>query len=264
MKTYKDIQEVKSDIITNKNAPYPRKNKMILSISADSKTIKGVKYGYLTGILYLAPADLSGVSLCPFSLLAGCEPGCLNTSGRGAFSNVQYARLVKAMTFNHDRKLFMQYLVFSIKKLIKQAAQQGLIPVVRPNGTTDIQWEKRPVEVDGVQYENIMQAFPTVQFYDYTKIPTRSNIPSNYDLTFSYSGVKTFEPVWQKALKNLDYKRFAVVFSNRDRMPTTFKNMPVVDGDNSDLRFNDQSNVIVGLYAKGKAKKDNSGFVVNV
>ena len=43
----------------------------------------------------------------------------------------------------------------------------------------------------------------------------------------------------------------------------TFLNRPVVDGDKSDLRFLDGENVIVGLIAKGQAKKDQSGFVIN-
>jgi hypothetical protein len=242
----------------------PFKPKMILSTSADAKTIKGQVHGYLTGILYLAPSDISGVQLCPFAGLAGCEIACLYSAGRGAFSNVQLARINKAKLFNHDRELFMMHLVYSIKKVIKDALKQGLIPVIRLNGTSDIQFEKIPLTVDHIDYKNIFEVFPQVQFYDYTKIPTRSNIPANYDLTFSYSGVDTFQSVWIKALKNDELKRFAVVFSNRDRMPAQFAEMPVVDGDSTDLRFLDKSNVVVGLYAKGKAKKDDSGFVVQV
>lgn len=240
------------------------KPRMILSTSADAKTIKGQVHGYLTGILYLAPSDISGVQLCPFAGLAGCEVACLYTAGRGAFSNVQIARLNKAKLFNHNRELFMTSLVYSIKKVIRDALKQGLIPVIRLNGTSDIQWEKIGLTVDDIQYENIMSVFPTVQFYDYTKIPTRSDIPDNYDLTFSYSGIDTFQPVWQKALKNDELKRFAVVFSKRDAMPNQFAGMPVIDGDSTDLRFLDKSNVVIGLYAKGKAKQDKTGFVVQV
>ena len=242
----------------------PFKLKMILSTSADAKTIKGQVHGYLTGILYLAPSDISGVQLCPFAKLAGCEIACLYTAGRGAFSNVQLARINKAKLFNHNRDEFMMHLVYSIKRVIRDAIKQGLIPVIRLNGTSDIQFEKIALTVDGIDYKNIFEVFPNIQFYDYTKIPTRSDIPNNYDLTFSYSGVDTFQHVWQKALKNDELSRFAVVFSNRDRMPTSFAEMPVVDGDSTDLRFLDKSNVIVGLYAKGKAKKDDTGFVVQV
>jgi hypothetical protein len=242
----------------------PFKPKMILSTSADAKTVKGQVHGYLTGILYLAPSDISGVQLCPFAGLAGCEVACLYTAGRGSFSNVQLARLNKAKLFNHDREAFMASLVYSINKVIRDAIKQGLIPVIRLNGTSDIQWEKIGLTVDGIQYENIMSVFPTVQFYDYTKIPSRSNIPANYDLTFSYSGVDTFQSVWQKALKNDELRRFAVVFSKRDAMPDQFAGMNVIDGDNTDLRFLDKLNTVVGLYAKGKAKQDKTGFVVQV
>ena len=157
----------------------PFKPKMILSTSADAKTIKGQVHGYLTGILYLAPSDISGVQLCPFAGLAGCEIACLYSAGRGAFSNVQLARINKAKLFNHDRELFMMHLVYSIKKVIKDALKQGLIPVIRLNGTSDIQFEKIPLTVDHIDYKNIFEVFPQVQFYDYTKIPTRSNIPAN-------------------------------------------------------------------------------------
>ena len=242
----------------------PFKPRMILSTSADAKTIKGQVHGYLTGILYLAPSDISGVNLCPFAKLAGCEVACLYTAGRGAFSNVQLARIAKTKLFNHDRDAFMMHLVYSIKKVIRDALKQGLIPVIRLNGTSDIQWEKIPLTVDHIDYKNIMEVFPQVQFYDYTKIPTRSNIPANYDLTFSFSGVDTFQHVWQKALKNTELSRFAVVFSNRDRIPTEFAGMNVIDGDSTDLRFLDKLNTVVGLYAKGKAKKDDSSFVVQV
>jgi hypothetical protein len=102
-----------------------------------------------------------------------------------------------------------------------------------------------------------------VQFYDYTKIPTRHSVPSNYDLTFSYSGVKTFLAVYEKAKLNPTFKRFAVVFDKIANIPAKFDSMAVVGGDNNDLRFLDGSGV-VALYAKGKAKKDTSGFVVRL
>ena len=46
-----------------------------------------------------------------------------------------------------------------------------------------------------------------------------------------------------------------------EAMPETYLGRPVFNGDESDLRFLDPKNVIVGLYAKGKAKKDTTGFV---
>jgi hypothetical protein len=267
-KTYSSaIKFLKLAVADFEPTPTPKptpKPKMILSTSADAKTIKGQVHGYLTGILYLAPSDISGVNLCPFAKLAGCEIACLYTAGRGAFSNVQLARINKANLFNKDREAFMASLVYSINKVIKGAIKQGLIPVIRLNGTSDIQFEKIGLTVEGIDYKNIFEVFPTIQFYDYTKIPTRNNIPSNYDLTFSYSGVESFQSVWNKALKNDELKRFAVVFSNRDKIPAQFAGMTVIDGDSTDLRFLDKLNTVVGLYAKGKAKQDKTGFVVQV
>jgi len=238
--------------------------KMLLSMSADSKTVKGETMGYLTGILYLTPASGAGVGdLCPYALLAGCAAPCLNTAGRGAFSNVQLARYNKTISFKTDRDAFFCNLVKSIRRLCTRAKRMGLIPVVRLNGTSDVQWEKYAFMFDGVFYANIMEYYSDVIFYDYTKIPTRSGIPSNYDLTFSYSGVETFAVVYAEARLNPVFKRFAVVFDKAANIPSMFDGVKTIDGDKTDLRFLDGGGV-VALYAKGKAKKDVSGFVVRM
>ena len=238
--------------------------KMMLSMSADAKTVKGQAQGYLTGILYLTPSDGGGFGdVCPFALLAGCAEPCLNTAGRGVFSNVQLARLAKTTMWFNDRSVFFVNMVKSIKRLITRSKRLGLIPVVRLNGTSDIQWEKYAFLFDGVIYSNIMQYFKDVQFYDYTKIPTRNGIPSNYDLTFSYSGVEKFIDVYTKAKLNPVFKRFAVVFDKVGNIPSMFDGMCTLDGDKTDLRFLDGAGV-VALYAKGNAKKDLSGFVVRM
>jgi len=236
--------------------------KKMLSVSNDSKTVKGQTFGYLTGILHLTPSDKSGLGeLCPMALLAGCKKPCLDTAGRGAFSNVQIARLNKTMLWFQDRDLFFYNVAKSIKALVTKANKLNLIPVVRLNGTSDIQFEAYNFTFDNVKYANIFELFPNVQFYDYTKIPSRKNIPSNYDLTFSYSGLDRFQGVYRKAKSNPVFKRFAVVFDKHADIPVMFDGMTTIDGDKTDLRFLDGSG-IVALYAKGKAKRDTSGFVV--
>ena len=107
----------------------------------------------------------------------------------------------------------------------------------------------------------IFEAFPSIQFYDYTKISNRKNIPANYDLTYSYSGVEGYQRYVSIAVKN--HMRVAVVFRDRKRIPATFLDMDCIDGDDSDLRHLDPPSVVVALYAKGRAKNDMSGFVVN-
>lgn len=237
------------------------KSKALLSVSSDAKTVKGETLGFLTGILYLAPATTTKWNTCPMAKLAQCDVACLNTAGRGAFSSVQLARINKTTWFFTERNTFMQQLVVDIAKLIKKAIKQGLKPLVRLNGTSDIQWESVAfTDTDGTRYVNIFAAFPDIQFYDYTKISNRTELPSNYDLTFSYSGVEGFQPFVNKAL--LNNMRMAVVFRKERDIPMTFMGIPVVSGDKSDVRHLDNDGVIVGLYAKGKAKLDSTGFVV--
>ena len=235
----------------------------MLSIDTNAKTIKGQQYGYMTGVLYLAPFNLSGYQVCAMAHIAKCHEPCLNSAGRGAFNSVQQARIRKTKLFFEDRPAFFALLIPSIRSLIRKAHAAGLIPLCRPNGTSDIKWENISFTYEGVYYENIFAMFPDLQFYDYTKIPNRANaerIP-NYDLTFSYSGVPAFKPYVQRATKQ-GY-RIAVVFRNREDIPAEFLGTTCVDGDDSDLRHEDPHGVVVALYAKGKAKRDTSGFVVD-
>lgn len=222
----------------------------LLGVSRDAKTVKGEKDGILTGILYLAPSTTSGVAdVCAFAS-DGCRAACLYTAGRGAMKNVQEARVNKTKRFFNDRENFMAELVKDIERLVKKAEKEGMVPAIRLNGTSDIPWEN--VKVGDAP--NIMSLFPNVQFYDYTKNPNRKNLPANYSLTFSLA--EDNDQNAEKALKN--GTNVAAVFFN---VPETFMGRKVIDGDASDVRFNDPKNVIVGLKAKGKARNDTSGFV---
>ena len=240
-------------------------NKNLLSISQDSKTVKGQKYGYLTGILYLAPHKISGRNMCPHAS-PGCSLACIYTTGRGKFNNVQAARIKKTMYFLNERENFMLDLYRSIIKLIKKADKLNLTPVVRLNGTSDLRYENIRFNYNG-KHKSIFQAFPTVQFYDYNKYPIDSgrfhNMPSNYDLTFSLSENNKTEAF--KAL--MAGVRVAAVYKELPKVQNfTVGNVniqiPVIDADKNDLRFSDKDGVICGLTAKGDAKKDNTGFVL--
>ena len=226
----------------------------LLNIDANAKTVKGQGRGYMTAILYLAPADESGYEVCPMAS-KGCRKACLNKAGMGAFSNVQAARIAKTRWYFEDRDAFMAQLVAEVRAFIRKAIKLGLIPVVRLNGTSDIPWERMSVEGQ----PNIMSLFPSVQFYDYTKRHNRRGLPANYHLTFSLA--EDNDPRARVAASN--GANIAVVFRN-DKFPSTFMGMPVVDGDADDLRFLDGRGVVVGLKAQGPAKKDMSGFVREV
>jgi|ERR1017187_492936 hypothetical protein len=218
-----------------------------LSVGVDAKTRKGEKKGVLTGILYMSPAQAAGgKTMCPFST-SECRAVCLNTAGRGAFDMVQKARIRKTREFQLDPKAFVDKLREDVRLLISQAAKRGMIPAVRLNGTTDIEWEKY----------GIIQDFPDVQFYDYTKYPPtmRANLPPNYHLTFSYSEAK-HSPTWAMGWLARGVNT-AVVFNQT--LPDTFQTIPVINGDESDLRFTDPKGVIVGLKTKGKARSADVG-----
>lgn len=237
--------------------------KSLLSIDTNAKTIKGQQFGFLTGILYLAPSDIAGPDICPMATLAGCKQACLYSAGRGVFNNVQQARINKTKAFHVNRQAFMETLVSDIQKLVRKAEKMKLIPLVRLNGTSDIKWELVFFQHNG-KMRNIMEVFPNVQFYDYTKMAKRETVPgfpANYDLTFSYSGKPEFQKYNQQAIDS--GMRIAVVFNDKNLIPSTFAGLPVISGDNSDIRHVDPKATVIALYAKGKAKTDNTGFVVN-
>ena len=235
------------------------KSKALLSISSDAKTVKGESIGFLTGILYLAPYNTTKWNTCSMAGIAKCWEGCLFTAGRGAMSNVAQGRINKTIWFFEERQTFMQQLVVDIKRLIAKAHKQGLQPLVRLNGTSDIRWETIGLAVDGVAYDNIFDVFPEVSFYDYTKDANRKGLPLNYDLTFSDSGVEGFQPFVQIAIAK--GMRIASVFRKETEIPETHRGLTVVSGDKSDVRHLDAKGIVVALYAKGKAKLDQSGFV---
>lgn len=238
------------------------KRKSLLSIDTNAKTVKGQKAGYMTGILYIAPYTLSGYNVCGMAKMADCINACLNTAGLGGvYSSIQEARIAKAKLFFEDREAFFYNLIKDIELLVSKAVQARLIPLVRLNGTSDIKYENIPVNYDGITYPNIFAIFPDVQFYDYTKIVNRDNLPENYDLTFSYSGVLKYQKYVNIAKNN--GMRIATVFRKRENIPSKFLGLQCIDGDNNDIRHIEPKNVIVALYAKGKARYDMSGFVVD-
>jgi len=223
--------------------------------TANPKIQKGTKLGYLSFILHLAPADLSGRETCP-KRTAGCTAACLNTAGRGGMfkrgentNMIQKARIRKTQYFFDNRAEFMVDLANDIKKAIRMATKLNLTPVFRLNGTSDLSWEK----YDVVEGFNIFECFPNVQFYDYTKVLGRkvSKYP-NYHLTFSKADGNDAD-VAEALLQGMS------VVAVYDKIPAG-----VPSADETDLRFLDAKGVMLGLKAKGRAKKDYTGFVIRL
>jgi hypothetical protein len=239
---------------------------MKLLSTGNPKILKGLKQGFNTYILHLAPANLSGYEVCAKRTI-GCTDACLNTSGRGGMikkgettNAIQQARIRKTKMFFENRVQFMVDLVKDIELAIKQSIKKDLTPVFRLNGTSDLAWEKYEVIRNGKLYRNIFAAFSEVQFYDYTKILGRKvKDIANYHLTFSAADGND-DDVMSAMTQDMNV---AVVFGIKKNspMPETYGFRYVFNGDDSDLRFLDPKGVVVGLYAKGKAKKDTTGFV---
>jgi len=230
----------------------------ILTTSND-KTLKSLAMGYLTFGIHFAHSDLSGFDVCP-DASEGCKASCLDYAGRGQQDNVKEARIEKTKTFFANIPAFMESLFSEVEKAIKYCAKKGLTPVFRLNLTSDIKWEK--IKHNG---KTIFERFSNVQFYDYTKSFSRLKLGiPNYQLTFSRSENATNHVHCAMALKQ--NSNVAVVFSTKKGfdLPTEYKGKQVIDGDKHDLRFLDPQGVIVGLRAKGPARKDESGFVVHV
>lgn len=228
-------------------------------IATSSKIAKGLKYDEMTYILYLAPADRSGYEVCPMRS-AECTAACLNESGHNKIdiheNTINKARITKTKLFFEQRKFFMSWLQDEIRSAQKKAAAAGKRFSVRLNGTSDLSPEQ--FHLDG---KNILELFPEVQFYDYTKVHKRIQLTkkySNYDITFSYSGENILQcmDALQKGT------RVAMVF---EEVPESFLGYKVIDGDAYDMRYIDEESVIVGLKYKqvrNKLDKAKSKFVI--
>ena len=220
---------------------------------SNSKILKGFQKGFITYGLHLAPSTLSGRNVCP-NASPGCAAACLNTAGRGMMNMVQEARINKTNKFFDNKYEFVLQLVKDIQAGIRFATRKQMNVCFRLNLTSDIRWERH----------GIMQEFSKYQFYDYTKSKKRMeqflsrDMPHNYHLTFSRDETTDTDFIKEVIKKG---GNVAVVF---DEIPNSWEGMPVVSGDDHDLRFTDPHGKIIGLVAKGKAKHDDSGFVVKV
>ena len=238
------------------NLPYKEPTRLMFK-SGNPKTDKNQSVEGLENIvvlhLNLAPADLSGYNVCPMAS-QGCKSACLHTAGNPVFqAQKDKGRINRARFYMQDRDKFMTQLTRELVNFVKWCDKNKKIGVVRLNTTSDISWENY----------NLFEKFPMLQFYDYTKIQKRAlkfargEYPTNYHLTYSLN-----EDNYDKAVEVLNEGgNIAVVF--RKDLPDTFMGKKVVNGDLHDLRYLDPKNVVVGLKAKGKAKTDYSGFVMD-
>lgn len=218
-----------------------------------AKHKKAYKFNELVYSLYLAPAKMSGYEVCPMRNKY-CTSLCLNESGHNRIdihhNNINKSRIKKTQLFFENREFFMQWMINEITFYKKKSEKHGYKFSVRLNNTSDISPESFYIG-EGNSKKNILELFPDVQFYDYTKVYKRIDLKKkykNYDVTFSFSGTN-----FTDCLNALDKKiRVAVVFK---QVPTKFWGRRVVDGDEYDMRYYDPKGVIVGLKYKVVRKK---------
>jgi hypothetical protein len=216
---------------------------MELLSTKNTKTQKGEKYGYETHIMYLSPYNQNskGINICSHATI-GCSTACLFNSGYGGFSHkIKQNRIRKTELYLSDRKLFLNMLVNELTWKLNKSVMNNFIPVVRLNGTSDIPFEKFKIKDN----KNIFELFPDVIFYDYTKNPKRfeKELPKNYTLVFSRSE-ENEEKCFELLKKGV---RVAMVF---DKLVETYKDYKVINGDETDLRFLDSTEQIIGLKYK--------------
>jgi len=226
-------------------------------LTTNTKLKKSKKLNYDSFGIHFSPATLSGKNVCP-SASKGCIASCLNIAGYGAYNKVQSARIKKTKKFFDNKKNFILDLIGEIETQVRRSNKNNKIPTFRLNLTSDIAWES--IRIYG---KNVMEMFPHVQFYDYTKTFSRmkkfldGKMAPNYHLTFSRS--ESNHITCEKVLAMGG--NVAMVFYKE--MPKSYMGNPVVEGLSHDLRFLDPKGCIVGLLALGpKAKNDTSGFVI--
>ena len=237
-------------------------------ISKGTSNAKTVKNTEETWILYLAPYDLNsyGLTICSKSS-AGCRAGCLGPhSGRALlFQMITQARIRKTDLYFSDRQVFCEMLVKDMIRLSNRAMKKGIKIQVRLNGTSDLDFFPILKNRTGIDITTL----PGLSFYDYTKMlgKFKKYQGTDYKLTFSRS-----EENEKECIEAIKYGPVAVVFDTKkgQDLPSvySFDNVnyyPVIDGDKADdLMVNLGSGFILGLRAKGKAKDDQTGFVVRV
>jgi len=221
------------------------------------KIVKSLNHRVMTYCIYLAPATMAGrtnrgsrINVCPKS--EHCKSFCLNGSGHNKSdilekgidkSLINLSRIRKTKLFYNDRATFMRIMVHEIQKFRNRANRLGMDFAVRINGTSDLS----PLLFVCEDGKNILEKFSDVQFYDYTKLPNRYAVCdnySNYDLTFSYDGYNDKE--CSDVLRNKG-GRVAVVFYG-GKLPKRFNGWDVIDGNDSDIRFRDRKQCIIGLH----------------
>jgi len=214
---------------------------------------------YLALAFYGAPSFASLMNTCA-SATFGCGSNCLNESGHGqrhmlnkGVHHVHVARMVRTLIWFKYRDQFKAKAQREIDSLKRKAKKMGVPLAIRPNGTTDLRFEKL--------WPELFSDNPETMFWDYTKDMRRNvGLIWNYSLCYSVHENTTDSDIEQAFANGMNCVVVARLKRNEPK-PKQYMGRPVVDGDKHDLRFLDPIGRFVLLFAKGGAYDDTTGFV---
>lgn len=223
------------------------------AINSSSKLAKGDKIGVKTYGVYLAPADISGYNVCA-NATKGCKSACLFTSGRVRMNNnIVKARIAKTKMLHENPEEFTKHLCKEIENGYENATKKGFEFTCRINATSDL-------DITNIGGVNLLEKYPHITFYDYTKIKSRLELAkkySNYHLTYSHNGMPGDWKICEEFLKA--GQNVSVVFY--PNIPSKYKGFEVIDGDINDLRYLDKKGTICGLKYK-RIKNDSKENII--
>jgi len=244
---------------TTKTTTTPKIKKLLSDGFTNAKTKKN---SLKTFILYLSPYTQNsfGKNVCA-NATAGCIESCLFTAGMGVFSTVQKARIAKTDYLLSDKDGFLAQLAKEILYQYAKAKRNGERIAVRLNGTSDLDFFtllQKYAQLD------VTKLADHVHFYEYTK---------NINYIKRWEGASNITYTFSKSEGNLSLIPAAIAYGAnvaavfRKELPETYNiggiSIPVIDGDTSDILMIYNKGKIIGLRAKGRAKKDTSGFVID-
>ena len=249
------------------------------------------KNDILTYAHHMLPSDLSGViNVCPGA--GNCKKTCLHFAGNPAYMKGKNAkRLRQTLAFADDQNLYLETLFLAICRAIVK--HEGETIAFRLNATSDIMWENLTFNLSpdvadfvaqrfGIKFfacraANILELFEpfNVIFYDYTKLKRdwQKCRDLNYHLTVSFDGHDNIRnhKIVADGIKNGVNVAAAFNIKKAEPLPEVINlcgyQLPVLDGDISDSRFDDVAGCIIGLRFKQPrgtiySKEDISNFCV--
>ncbi len=226
--------------------------------------------------------NLQKVNLCK-KATNGCAISCIYHQGilkNSDFSKhkMKQARIKRTLRFLIQREDFFNQLIKEIKALVRKAKRKDLIPCIQLNGTSDILWEKEKFIYEDIEYKNIMELFPTLSFFDYTKydiLKSRKKLPKNYFLTYSRAGKHKGVLVdpWED-LKNILNNKIdvAIIFTKEIKdyilENRKYNDYKIIDGDLYNCRIydrvqrEDERGLIIAIQAAAKTDINTSCFII--